>query len=245
MTDQVKDAAAFCADLVRSHDFPRYTSTLFLPGVHRRPMLATTPQPGDTPWHAPCIRACPPFAADGSVEEDSAVPEPARIIPIPCPFGNTGRVIYVYYVDAPEPALIDIGVHALDSVWYLMGTPRPISINAQVFRNFDHLVNAAVFDVEDAAYAFIRFENGAVVQLEGEMEGFIPMSELSGRRISRPEEAVTVGQTVEATVIDTRDRRIVLSLRHAEQQQQRAASLDCNARLWRPPHGGHARHDAG
>ena len=40
MADQVKAAAAFCADLVRSHDFPRYASTLFLPGVHRRPMLA-------------------------------------------------------------------------------------------------------------------------------------------------------------------------------------------------------------
>ena len=33
-------AAAFCADLVRSHDFPRYASTLFLPSVHRRPLLA-------------------------------------------------------------------------------------------------------------------------------------------------------------------------------------------------------------
>ena len=40
MAAQVKDAAAFCADLVRAHDFPRYASTLFLPGVHRRPMLA-------------------------------------------------------------------------------------------------------------------------------------------------------------------------------------------------------------
>jgi phytoene synthase len=40
MADQVKDAAAFCADLVRTHDFPRYASTLFLPGVHRRPILA-------------------------------------------------------------------------------------------------------------------------------------------------------------------------------------------------------------
>jgi 15-cis-phytoene synthase len=38
MADQ--DAAAFCANLVRAHDFPRYASTLFLPGVHRRPMLA-------------------------------------------------------------------------------------------------------------------------------------------------------------------------------------------------------------
>lgn len=40
MAGEVKDAAAFCADLVRSHDFPRYASTVFLPGVHRRPMLA-------------------------------------------------------------------------------------------------------------------------------------------------------------------------------------------------------------
>jgi 15-cis-phytoene synthase len=38
MADQ--DAAAFCANLVRAHDFPRYASTLFLPGVHRRPILA-------------------------------------------------------------------------------------------------------------------------------------------------------------------------------------------------------------
>jgi predicted dehydrogenase len=68
-------------------------------------------------------------------------------------------------------ALIDIGIHALDSVWYLMGTPRPVSVNAQVFRNFDHLVKVPVFDVEDAAYAFIRFGNGAVVQLETSWAG--------------------------------------------------------------------------
>jgi phytoene synthase len=40
MAAEPKDAAGFCADLVRSHDFPRYASTLFLPSVHRRPMLA-------------------------------------------------------------------------------------------------------------------------------------------------------------------------------------------------------------
>lgn len=40
MAGQPRDAATFCAELVRSHDFPRYASTLFLPGVHRRPMLA-------------------------------------------------------------------------------------------------------------------------------------------------------------------------------------------------------------
>ena len=68
-------------------------------------------------------------------------------------------------------ALIDIGIHALDAVWYLMGTPRPVSISAKVFRNFAHLTTAAVFDVDDAAYAFIRFANGAIVQLETSWAG--------------------------------------------------------------------------
>jgi predicted dehydrogenase len=63
-------------------------------------------------------------------------------------------------------ALIDIGVHALDTVWFLMGTPRAISISAKTFRNFAHFVQAPIFDVEDEAHAFIRFENGAVVELE-------------------------------------------------------------------------------
>jgi hypothetical protein len=47
-------------------------------------------------------------------------------------------------------ALIDIGVHALDSAWYLMGNPRPLAVSAQVYRNFEHLVQDPVFDVEDA-----------------------------------------------------------------------------------------------
>src|SRR6202000_3467184 len=35
-----KDGAAFCADLVRTHDFPRYASTLFVPAELRRALLA-------------------------------------------------------------------------------------------------------------------------------------------------------------------------------------------------------------
>lgn len=35
-----KDAAAFCADLVRSHDFARYASTLFVEEPERRALLA-------------------------------------------------------------------------------------------------------------------------------------------------------------------------------------------------------------
>ena len=40
MTFGGQDAAAFCADLVRSHDFARYASALFVPAAERRALLA-------------------------------------------------------------------------------------------------------------------------------------------------------------------------------------------------------------
>ena len=38
--DAGKEAAGFCAELVRTHDFPRYASTLFMPAEQRRALLA-------------------------------------------------------------------------------------------------------------------------------------------------------------------------------------------------------------
>ncbi|HEY5131427.1 MAG TPA: phytoene/squalene synthase family protein [Bradyrhizobium sp.] len=38
--DAGRDAAEFCAELVRSHDFARYASTLFVPAAQRRALLA-------------------------------------------------------------------------------------------------------------------------------------------------------------------------------------------------------------
>jgi phytoene synthase len=38
--DTPKDGAAFCADLVRTRDFVRYASTLFVPGPERRALLS-------------------------------------------------------------------------------------------------------------------------------------------------------------------------------------------------------------
>jgi predicted dehydrogenase len=63
-------------------------------------------------------------------------------------------------------ALIDLGVHAIDAAWYLMGTPKPRTISAQTFQKFPQLVEAPVFDVEDSAYGMIRFESGAIVMFE-------------------------------------------------------------------------------
>jgi predicted dehydrogenase len=68
-------------------------------------------------------------------------------------------------------ALIDIGIHALDTAWFLLGTPRPVSISAKVFQNFPQLAGDVAFDVEDAAFAFIRFDNDAIVQLETSWAG--------------------------------------------------------------------------
>jgi predicted dehydrogenase len=85
-------------------------------------------------------------------------------------------------------ALIDIGVHALDSAWYLMGTPRPVSVSASVFQNFGHLVKTPVNDVEDAAFAFIRFGNDAIVQLKtswaGNLTDEIPEGSTFGRELN-------------------------------------------------------------
>lgn len=57
--------------------------------------------------------------------------------------------------------------------------------------------------------------SGAFVRLPEGAEAFIPLSEMSNRRIRKPEEAVEEGQDVEVQIIDLRpdERRMVLSLR--------------------------------
>ena len=59
--------------------------------------------------------------------------------------------------------MIDLGVHAVDAAWYLMGTPQPRAVSAQTYQKFPQLVENKVFDVEDSAYGMIRFENSATL----------------------------------------------------------------------------------
>src|SRR5918911_1998631 len=40
------------------------------------------------------------------------MPTQPRVVAVPCPFGQTGGVVFVYYIDAPQPALVDTGVAA-------------------------------------------------------------------------------------------------------------------------------------
>ncbi len=74
-------------------------------------------------------------------------------------------------------AMIDIGIHTLDNAWFPMGSPRPVSVSAQVFQKFGHVVPDNVhFDVDDCGYAFIKFENGAVLSLETAWASNLPDS---------------------------------------------------------------------
>src|ERR1700744_2723524 len=63
-------------------------------------------------------------------------------------------------------ALIDIGVHMLDLAWYLLGQPKPISAYGVVYQKFKSLVDTKhTFDVDDSAFALIRFENGKSLEV--------------------------------------------------------------------------------
>lgn len=76
--------------------------------------------------------------------------------------------------------LIDLGVHVIDLVRYLMGKPKPISVYGATFNKLgdrSYIKDKAgysssgksdkdVFNVEDLATGMIRFDNGAVLQVE-------------------------------------------------------------------------------
>ncbi len=76
--------------------------------------------------------------------------------------------------------LIDLGVHVIDLVRFLMGNPQPVSVYGATF---DHLANrpgvrsaggylasgasgGEEYTVEDLAAGMIRFDNGAVLSIE-------------------------------------------------------------------------------
>lgn len=72
-------------------------------------------------------------------------------------------------------ALIDIGVHAIDTPWYLMGCPRPLTVTARTYQNFAHLVPERIkYDVEDSAFGCIRFEGGGMMNFEVSWAGNLP-----------------------------------------------------------------------
>lgn len=64
-------------------------------------------------------------------------------------------------------AMIDLGVHQLDQLLFVMGHPRIESLSAQVYTKFaDVDVPHLDMDVDDFSVAFLRFENGATAHME-------------------------------------------------------------------------------
>lgn len=76
--------------------------------------------------------------------------------------------------------LIDLGVHVIDLTRCMMGSPKPVSVYGATFQklgNRPHIKNKKEYasvsasqkdicDVEDLASAMIRYDNGAVLQIE-------------------------------------------------------------------------------
>ena len=63
-------------------------------------------------------------------------------------------------------ALIDIGVHMLDIAWHLLGQPKPEAVLGVTHQRFGSLAPEGVkFDVDDAAFALIRFVGGKSLEL--------------------------------------------------------------------------------
>lgn len=87
--------------------------------------------------------------------------------------------------------LIDLGVHMIDLSRYLMGKPKAISVTGATFNNIGFRSNIKAFDrytpadkddhcdVEDMAVAMIRFDNGAVLNVETSFSQHIKDDELT------------------------------------------------------------------
>ena len=88
------------------------------------------------------------------------------------PTWNTG------FIAQGGGAFRDMGVHMLDSVWWLMGMPKPVSVSGvagakfgprgQGYWNFMPVEESysSQYAADDYAGGFVRFENGAGLQIE-------------------------------------------------------------------------------
>lgn len=62
--------------------------------------------------------------------------------------------------------LLDLGLHVIDNVWFVMGCPRPVEVMAGLYCAFSHLAPKGVeYTAEDAVMGQIRFENSAMLRI--------------------------------------------------------------------------------
>lgn len=90
---------------------------------------------------------------------------------------------FVRKKDAGGGPLIDLGVHVIDVAHYMMGRPKPVSVFGQTWdfiakkktnlhKHYEGVAGYEGLDVEDMAVALIRFENGAIMNVEASWAGY-------------------------------------------------------------------------
>ena len=124
-------------------------------------------------------------------------------------------------------AFRDMGVHVLDSAWWLMGMPKPITVTGVAGAKFGprgqgfwHIYPpampvaelAARYDCDDYGGGFIRFENGAGLQVESHWASHQPeelQTELFGTEAGVQLKPLTIYRTVDGgqqdVKVDLRD----------------------------------------
>lgn len=90
-------------------------------------------------------------------------------------------------------ALLDIGVHMLDQTLWLMGNPRPLRVSATVETRWGTRPeiaalrggawDAAKFDVDDFATAFVRLEGGATLLLRASWAAAVEAPQVMASRL--------------------------------------------------------------
>ncbi len=106
--------------------------------------------------------------------------------------GNPGGWFANKAVSGGGP-LIDIGVHVIDLAWYLMGSPRAVTVSANTYAKLGNRANVSTMkryqvadydptqnSVEDMANALVRFDNGASLLMD------------TSYSLHAPEESLTV-----------------------------------------------------
>jgi phytoene synthase len=155
-----KDSAAFCADLVRGHDFERYASTLFVSADKRRPLLAlyafnveisrvreqvSQPLPGEIrlQWWTDMLAG----AGHGGVEGNPVAAELLRAIRThSLPAERLARLIDEHQFDLyndpmPSMAALEAYIHDTSSALFALGA----RIMGRQSEASDHLARHAGF----------------------------------------------------------------------------------------------------
>ena len=86
------------------------------------------------------------------------------------PGGSMGRgEWFIRKKEAGFGALGDIGVHLIDLAWYLMGTPKPVTVSGMMWNKIAAPIlkrRRMPCEVEELAAGFIRFDNGSALAFD-------------------------------------------------------------------------------